>query len=387
MQLEKYKFLFDALENIEFGTLEASFPDGSKKKFASKNTDQLNANIKVNDLAMLDEVIKNGDIGFGETYMDGLWESDDLPTLIEFFIKNSHSMEDFFHANKFKLFLLAIYGLFKRNSKKGSKSNISYHYDLGNDFYSLWLDESMTYSSGIFDSKQTTLNQSQENKYRRILDKINPGNILEIGCGWGSFATRAAKEGNAVKGLTLSQEQAKYAKEQIAKENLSDKIQIALQDYRDENGEFDSIVSIEMFEAVGKKYWDNYFNVLNRCLKKNGKAMIQVITICDDVYHGYKKRTDFIQKHIFPGGYLPSKDAFRQLAKNHDLKITDEFAFGADYSKTLLKWLENFDNNRPEIMKLGYDEQFIRKWRFYLAYCAAGFAQNRTDVVQFLIEK
>jgi cyclopropane-fatty-acyl-phospholipid synthase len=253
---------------------------------------------------------------------------------------------------------------------------------LGNDFYSLWLDETMSYSSGIF-CESDCLKKSQENKYQRILDQINKNGskILEIGCGWGGFINQASIQGFEVKGLTLSNEQKSYADQLIKNKNLS--AQIALQDYRHEKDKFDNIVSIEMFEAVGKEYWNEYFSKIKECLKSDGKAVIQTIAIGDEFYKKYIKTSDYIREYIFPGGFLPSPKIFNMLAKKNGLKVIEEFRFGDSYSKTLLKWLDNFNAVQNKIIELGYDHEFIRKWQFYLAYCAAGFESKRTDVIQY----
>jgi cyclopropane-fatty-acyl-phospholipid synthase len=271
--------------------------------------------------------------------------------------------------------------LFRKNTYNGSKKNIQYHYDLGNDFYQLWLDETMTYSSALFDGENVNLSAAQKNKYQRILSKLNDKkNILEIGCGWGGFAKEAVLQGYNVTGLTLSKEQKKYA-DNLGLKNFT----IKLQDYRKEKIKYDNIVSIEMFEAVGRQYWDTYFKTIKNCLNKDGKAIIQTITIDDEVALGYKKRVDFIQKHIFPGGVLPSKSEFINLAKANDLKVVEAFDFGGDYQKTLINWLDNFNKVKEKVINLGFDEKFIRKWQFYLAYCAAGFGAKRTSVMQFEI--
>lgn len=382
----RYSILWHALEKIEHGQIDLTLPNGNKMSFDSGNKDAV-ADMQIKDWRVFNLILSGGDIAVGETYMEGLWTSSDLPSLITFFASNSKILEGFFHANKLKLILFSFKNLFRKNSKIGSKKNIRYHYDLGNDFYSLWLDETMTYSSAIFKNEQDDLKTAQENKYDRILSKIKSGKILEIGCGWGSFAIKAAQKENSVSCLTLSEEQAKFAQERVLQQSLSDKIEIKLQDYRNENGLYDSVVSIEMFEAVGKEYWPKYFETLQRCLKKDGTALIQTITIDNEVYKDYENRFDFIQKHIFPGGFLPSKQAFKEYAKSYNLKVVDEFAFGQDYKKTLLIWLKNFDKQKSQIKLMGFSDEFIRKWRFYLAYCAAGFASQRTDVVQFQLQK
>ncbi len=379
--MNNLKPFFDALAKIKYGAIEIELLNGEKKFFSSANN-YPSAHFKIKDLAMVDECLIGGDIGFGETYIKDMWQSNNLPDLLLFFALNSDVLEDFFHAHKIKMFFLYLQAMFRKNTHKGSKKNIQFHYDLGNDFYKLWLDESMTYSSAIFVDDNLDLKNGQKNKYQRILSKLSSGkNILEIGCGWGGFASEAVFAGYDVMGLTLSNEQEKYANNL----GLKDHFKIKLQDYRKEKNKYDNIVSIEMFEAVGKEYWNTYFQTLKRCLNKGGRAVIQTITIDETVFNSYKNRVDFIQKHIFPGGVLPSKSEFIRLAKANDLEVLDAFEFGLDYQKTLLIWLDNFNKAKNEVLKLGFDEQFIRKWQFYLAYCAAGFGAKRTSVMQFEI--
>jgi len=371
---------FAALEKIDFGAIEIELPNGEVKKFTS-NVATPNAHIKIKNIAMIDECLIGGDVAFGESFINDEWESNNLPDLLLFLVLNSSVLEQFFHAHKFRMFFLYLQALFRKNTHNGSKKNIQYHYDLGNDFYQLWLDETMTYSSALFNDGNVDLSAAQRNKYQRILSKLNDKkNILEIGCGWGGFAKEAVLQGYNVIGLTLSKEQKKYA------DNLNLKnFTIKLQDYRKEKNKYDNIVSIEMFEAVGRQYWNTYFKTIKNCLNKDGKAIIQTITIDDEVALGYKKRVDFIQKHIFPGGVLPSKSEFINLAKANDLKVVEAFDFGGDYQKTLINWLDDFNKVKEKVINLGFDEKFIRKWQFYLAYCAAGFGAKRTSVIQFEI--
>jgi cyclopropane-fatty-acyl-phospholipid synthase len=272
--------------------------------------------------------------------------------------------------------------MLRYNNLKGSKKNISHHYDLGNDFYSLWLDPSMTYSSGIFQNCDS-LDESQKQKYQRIINQLNPTGrqVLEIGCGWGGFMEEGSKSGLDVLGLTLSQEQLHFSQNRMRKQNF--KSQAVLKDYRHEAGKFDNIVSIEMFEAVGKEYWNSYFSQIKSCLKDSGKAVVQTITIDEDAYHKYEKTSDFIREFIFPGGFLPTKSEFEKIAQDNNLQVADKFEFGQCYDKTLAIWLKNFDAAKEKIIYLGFDESFIRKWRFYLAYCMAGFRGQRIDVVQY----
>ena len=379
--MNNLKPFFDALSNIAHGSIEIELPNGEIKKFSSPNN-QPAVHFKIKDLAMVDDCLIGGDIGLAETYMKDMWESKNLPDLLLFFTLNAEALESFFHAHKIKMFLLYLQAIFRKNTHNGSKKNIQFHYDLGNDFYRLWLDKTMTYSSAIFEGRDLDLNDAQKNKYNRILSKLSDGkNILEIGCGWGGFASEAVARVYNVTGLTLSKEQEKYANDLGL-----DHFKIKLQDYRKEKNKYDNIVSIEMFEAVGKEYWNTYFQTIKRSLNKGGKAVIQTITIDEKVYKSYKSRVDFIQKHIFPGGFLPSKLEFIRLAKANELEVIESFEFGFDYQKTLLKWFENFNRVNQKILELGFDEQFIRKWQFYLAYCVAGFGSKRTDVVQFVLK-
>lgn len=380
----RHDFLWDALDKIKYGSLTVIMPDRTQRTFKGSKKGYV-AHLFIKDINCIDYIITGGDVAFGETYIEDMWHTDNLPNLLCFFTQNSAELEYFFHARKLKAISLFIGSLFKKNSKLGSKRNIQEHYDLGNDFYELWLDESMTYSSAYFHNKNFDLAKAQENKYQYILDKLVGENILEIGCGWGGFAEQALNKNYDIKCLTISERQFQYAKKRLAK--FGNKLSLCFQDYREEDGFYDNVVSIEMFEAVGVEYWDIYFNKIHKVLKHDGKALIQTITIDEEVFEGYKKRVDFIQKYIFPGGVLPSKSRFRRLVANHGFKISSELEFGHDYEKTLRIWLNNFDNKKSEIIKLGYSERFIRKWRFYLSYCIAGFSSERCDVVIFEIEK
>ena len=373
--------IFKHLEKVQNGYLIIKTPNGNEIDIGDKKS-QPHADITIHDWELLDLVMQKGDIGFGESYIKEIFTTTNIENLLLFICINQKDIEPLFHSNILYSALFGIKNLFRKNTLKGSKKNIEFHYDLGNDFYSLWLDETMSYSSGIFDENDC-LNKSQINKYQRILNQINGQGerILEIGCGWGAFINQASNQGFNVKGLTLSNEQKAYAEKLIASKKLNS--QIALQDYRLEKDKFDNIVSIEMFEAVGKKYWDDYFAKIKECLKKEGRAVIQTITISDEYYQKYQKTSDYIREYIFPGGFLPSPSIFRNLAKKHGLYVLDEFKFSSSYQQTLLKWLSNFNQAKSQVLKLGYNEEFIRKWQFYLAYCAAGFGANRTDVIQY----
>jgi len=384
--MKNYDLIWSALKNAEYGSLKVILPDGLERHFEGKNLGP-KADIAIKDNELINAVISGGDVAFGEAYIEGLWDSSDLSELLTFLTLNSHALEEFFHARKFKSFILFLSSFLTKNTKRGSKKNISAHYDLGNNFYELWLDETMTYSSAIFNDKTSFLKEAQQAKYQNILSKLKLETVLEIGCGWGGFAEVAAKIGKKVTCLTISSRQQEYAFQRIKKQNLDHLVKIKLQDYREEKGVYDNVVSIEMFEAVGQEYWNKFFQVTKSSLKSGGKAILQIITIDEQVFKDYKNRVDFIQKHIFPGGVLPSKTAIRELAKSHGFKINDEFCFGQDYSKTLTIWLKNFDAKYDQIKSLGFSDEFIRKWRFYLCYCIAGFNSKRTDVVQFELEK
>lgn len=384
--MKNYNLIWSALENCNYGTLTVTTPDGVIRNFCGKNSGPT-ADIKIKDNRVIDCVISGGDVAFGEAYIEDLWDSSNLADFLTFLTLNSHALEDFFHARKFHALLLFLKSFFTKNTKRGSKKNIRAHYDLGNDFYQLWLDESMTYSSAIFDDNSLSLFEAQQQKYQRILSKLNSGDILEIGCGWGGFAQQAAESGRKIKCLTLSPRQLDYSLNRLKKCGLDNLVNINLQDYRDEKTPHDNVVSIEMFEAVGKEYWEKYFQVLRDVLRSNGKAVLQIITIDEQVFEDYSNRVDFIQKHIFPGGALPSKSIILTLAKDHGFEVKSEFAFGLDYAKTLEIWLERFDAKRDEVRALGFSEEFLRKWRFYLCYCIAGFKAKRTDVVQFELQK
>jgi len=383
------RLILQMLTRMHEGTLKLEMPDGQSAYFGDETYP---VTLRLNDLSMCNAVLKSGDIGFAETYIDGSWTTDNLTGLIELFIRNRQSIESLFHGKWWGQMLYRMRHLFNRNSRKGSRKNIHAHYDIGNDFYRLWLDPSMTYSSALFSKGHAeSLQEGQLAKYRRILAQlaIKPGaHILEIGCGWGGFAKFAARESSArVRGLTLSNEQLNFAQQRLTDAGLAEHAELLLMDYRDSDGQYDAIASIEMFEAVGEAYWPGYFECVARNLKQGGRACVQTIVIADELFENYRKGTDFIQQYIFPGGMLPSPTAFRAEAAKHGLCVLDEFSFGQDYARTLAEWHDTFKQRLQQVRELGFDERFLRTWEFYLAYCEAGFRANSINVVQFTLKK
>lgn len=371
--------LYQRLDNLESGQLTLTTPDGKTRIFEGKRTGE-NANIRLHDWGVVSNMIRKGDVGFAEDYRNGQWETDDLTALTTLGLNNQKALDQLIAGNNFSRTLSMLSYLLRLNTLKGSRKNIHAHYDLGNEFYQLWLDPTMTYSAAIYKTEQDTLAQAQYNKYDRIVDCLEhrTGNILEIGCGWGGFAERAIQKGDfEIKGITLSNEQHDYAKQR-----LNGSADIVLEDYRHQEGTFQNIVSIEMFEAVGERYWATYFDKLKSLLAQNGKAVIQTITIDEAYYPRYRRGGDFIRSFIFPGGMLPTPSVFRAQALKAGLKTRNSYFFGLDYARTLEEWLNNFDQKIDEVKALGFDDGFIRLWRLYLAGCIAGFKTGRIDVMQ-----
>lgn len=371
--------LFRRLDHLDTGTLKLTTPDGKTRVFEGKNPGDT-ASIELRDWRVVSNMIRKGDVGFAEDYRAGNWETDNLTALATLGLINRRALDRLVTGNNFSRTISMLSYLLRLNSLKGSKKNIHAHYDLGNEFYKLWLDPSMTYSAAIFKNQNEPLEQAQHNKYDRILECLdqNSGSLLEVGCGWGGFAERAQTRGDfGLKGVTLSEEQHDYARER-----LRGKANIALEDYRHQTGKFDNIVSIEMFEAVGERYWPTYFSKVGDLLSKNGKAVIQTITMNEQDFPRYRRGGDFIRSFIFPGGMLPSPSRFSAEAQKAGLKTGNEFYFGQDYATTLEHWLKDFDAKRDHVKTLGFDDGFIRLWRFYLAACIAGFRTGRTDVMQ-----
>jgi cyclopropane-fatty-acyl-phospholipid synthase len=381
------QLLLRMLSRLEHGSLKLECPDGKLLKFGNEDR---TVTLSLNSWEPFLAAIRSGDIGFAESYLQGEWQTDNLAKLIELFIHNRNALESAIYGSWWGSLLYRVKHLFNRNSRAGSRRNIHAHYDIGNSFYTMWLDPSMTYSSALFAQPEFTLQQAQYAKYERIFSEINGGTgsrILEIGCGWGGFAELAANKGAHITGLTLSTEQLAFAQKRLDDAGVSERTELRLQDYRDTDGEYDGIASIEMFEAVGEEYWDSYFACIAKNLKTGGRACIQTITIADDLFERYRKGTDFIQQYIFPGGMLPSPSIFRAHAQRHGLSVMNEFAFGLDYARTLRLWDHAFEEALPAIQAQGFDERFIRTWKFYLAYCEAGFRAGSIDLFQFTLQK
>lgn len=385
----RVRALISVLNRIHAGTLSLTTPDGSQLRFG--NSDSPKVSLIIKEWSALRKIFRHGDIGLAECYRDGLIECDDITALIRLGIKNQAVMEKAIHGNTLMQFGYRLRHLFRANTRNGSKRNIQAHYDLGNDFYQLWLDPSMTYSSAYFGkNSKGNLMLAQFNKYQRLLDQCDAktgDRILEIGCGWGGFAEYAAYHGIEVHGVTLSKEQLTYSCARLKRAGLDHLTSFELCDYRDIQGQFDHIVSIEMLEAVGEPYWEGYFQQIQRLLKPGGKALIQTITIADRYFHTYRKGTDFIQQYIFPGGMLPCEQKLMQMVSRSNLSINRIDRFGQDYAETLRRWRNRFEAQARNIKSLRFDEAFIRLWRFYLCYCEAGFDESRIDVIHLQLSK
>jgi cyclopropane-fatty-acyl-phospholipid synthase len=386
--------VFRLLGQLRTGSLDVQLPDGSQLHFASPGgLAEPRAALRLHDWSVCAAALKSGDIGFAETYIEGGWTSPDLVALLQLFIANREAVEAVIYGSWWGSLLYRLKHLLNRNSRRGSAKNIHAHYDIGNPFYRLWLDETMNYSSALFEGdfgKPT--GEAQLAKVRRALREceVQPGQrLLEIGCGWGALAECAAAEfGARVTGVTLSTEQLDFARERLARAGLAAQTELRLQDYRDiDDAPFDAIASIEMFEAVGREYWDSYFTTLRGRLKPGGRACIQTITIRDDLFGRYLRSSDFIQQYIFPGGLLPSPSAFRAEAARAGLEVVNECVFGRDYAETLRRWRAQFLARDPQLRQLGFDTRFMRIWEFYLAYCEAAFETGNTNVVQFTLRR
>jgi cyclopropane-fatty-acyl-phospholipid synthase len=373
------KSWYETLARLECGSLTFAAPNGEVRVFRGLRPGP-EADFRIRDWDVIRHAASRGDIALGEDYIDGAWETGSIENLVSLFLVNMDRIERFAHGNFLQRLGFVLQDrILRRNSISGSSRNIQSHYDVGNEFYRLWLDDSMTYSSALFDRSDLDLTTAQQHKYNRILDKFPGGraSVLEIGCGWGGFAQAAAGRSHDVTGLTISPAQHRFASER-----LGPAADIRLQDYRASRGSFDMVVSIEMFEAVGEQYWKKFFDTLSARLKRGGRAVVQTITIGDELFSGYRTRSDFIRHYVFPGGMLPSLHRFREEAEGAGLRVVESFSFGQDYARTLREWSARLGARETEVRALGFGSAFLRNWQFYLGMCAASFAVARTDVVQ-----
>jgi len=382
------KIVFNILKKINYGFLEISTLSGEVLKFGNPN-EKLKANLIIKTPALNYNLIKGGSIGFAECFMKNEFETNNLSDLIELTARNIGTVHKF--AGVLDLnFLNFIKNKFIKNTKSRSKKNIAKHYDLGNDFFSLWLDKTLTYSSAIFDDQNKNLSDAQNNKYQKLINLIQPNNgdkVLEIGCGWGGFAEYLGKNYDVkLDCITISKKQFEYAKERIHNCGLNEKVNIEIKDYRDLKGKYNSIASIEMIEAVGQNYLESYFKTIKDNLSYEGKVAIQAITIDDSLFDRYKNKQDFIQKYIFPGGFLPNKNNINKLVSNNGLTVNSYNSYANHYAETLAIWREEFNKKWDLIKNQGFDLTFKRMWEFYLSYCEAGFKSKNIDLIQFSLQ-
>lgn len=382
--------VFELATRINQGRIDFVMPDGRRFRAEGREPGPVCA-LHVHNGDTFARLMREGELGFCDAYIEGWWDSPDLQAFCDFLRSDNDVLYDGFPGMFFVRAFERLRHWMNSNSKTQARKNISYHYDLGNEFYALWLDDTMTYSSAIFESGQESMEAAQIAKYAMLVDQMGakPGDhVLEIGCGWGGFAEYAARErGLRVTGLTISEEQLKYATERIEKAGLSDLVQFKLQDYRDETGQYDGIASIEMFEAVGEKYWPVYFQTVRDRLKPGRQATLQIITIEDERFDVYRKGVDFIQKYIFPGGMLPSPAALKGEVRKAGMNLVKSVEFGESYSQTLRRWYDTFNDRWDEVQAQGFDERFRRMWNFYLTSCAAAFHSGSCDVTQITISR
>lgn len=384
------RWLARALARIERGHLTLIDPAGQRVTLAARNRGTEAVWRFRRPWRALMRVLRRGEIGFAEGYIAGDWTTPDLQGLLQFTMENEASLIRLADRPAWQRHLDHLRHRLRHNSRRGSRANIRFHYDLGNDFYRHWLDPTMSYSSALFSKGDEALETAQQRKYLRLLERLDAdegAHILEIGCGWGGFAETAARQGYRVTGITLSEEQLAYARDRIERAGLSDRVELRLQDYRDLDQQYDHVVSIEMFEAVGEEWWPTYFAKVNQCLRPGGRAALQVITIDERAFAHYRDNPDFIQLYIFPGGMLPPVPRFQEIAAAAGLQCREEAFFGEDYALTLRRWFEEVRRSAGIIEALGYSESFLRMWRYYLAYCEIGFRSGRVDLMQTILER
>ena len=376
------KLVEKELEKLSWGKIKFKFNDLMEKSYVGKQSG-LESNIIINDNSVYKDLIFRGDLGFAESYISKKWETSNLNSLLKILLKNQQLNKKKWKPNFYNKIIENVNFVLKKNSLNQAKKNISFHYDLGNDFYRSWLDETMSYSSALYKNKNIDLKQAQEQKYKSIIENLDikpHSSICEIGCGWGGFIKQIKKDkiDASIDGYTISNQQFNYTKKNHKN--------TFFEDYRNIENKYTNIVSIEMFEAVGQKYWKTFFEKLNSMIDKNGTACLQIITINENSFSKYLSNVDFIQKYIFPGGMLPTKNILSNLFKDYGFKLYHKISFGYDYSRTLMEWKKNFNNNWEQI-SFNFDEKFKRLWNYYLDYCETGFSLDHTDVTQFYLKK
>ena len=378
------------LSHLRHGHVLLVGPNGEQKLFGDPHH-QPGARLVVHDWRACGLILRSGDIGFAEAFRKGWVSSPDLAQLLRLAMRNEEALGQTVNGSALMRFWYGLLHRLRPNTRRGSRRNIHAHYDIGNSFYALWLDQTWSYSSALFRGDfSKSLEQAQGEKYQNMIDalQLKPGmRVLEIGCGWGGFALHAARQGIHVDGITISGAQAQIAIERVNAEGLGEMASIRLCDYRDTQGQYDAIVSIEMFEAVGERFWPTYFETVFQRLKPGARAMIQSITIDESRFESYRNSSDFIRQYIFPGGMLPTPSRFMSQARNVGLNASVNVAFGQDYAETLRRWGQAFEQHYEQVKAQGFDEIFMRTWALYLAYCEAGFDEGRTDVIQFLLQK
>ncbi len=382
--------VFGTLARLERGRLDLVLPDGRRFRAEGAAPGHV-AEIRVADPGLFARIVREGDLGLSDSYLEGGWSTPDLQSFMDFAYDAGRGVEFGFPGMAILRAVERLRFRLQRNTREQAARNIARHYDLGNEFYALWLDDTMTYSSALFVTGQESLERAQTAKYAALVDRmgVEPGDhVLEIGCGWGGFAEYAARErGLRVTALTISQAQHDYAAARIAAAGLSERVEVALRDYRDETGRYDGIASIEMFEAVGERYWPVYFGVLRERLKPGAAAALQIITVAEARFEAYRSSVDFIQKHVFPGGMLPSPSVLRRQAARADLRVDGSEEFGVSYSQTLRRWNDGFQARWDEVAALGFDARFRRMWEYYLTSCAAAFRSGACDVTQITLSR
>ena len=383
------RLLLALLARMDRGSLELRTPDGVVRHLGCSHCAEQVAELSLHDWPVARDVLLGGDVAFGEAYMDGRWQTPDLVALLRVLAANQRALERAFYARAWQRTLMRFKHWLNANSRPQAKRNVVAHYDLGNDFYALWLDPKMTYSSALFGGDRAQpLVDAQQAKYRRVLDELalpERAHILELGCGWGGFAEMAARAGHRVTALSLSEAQTAFARDRVARAGLAHQVEFRIQDYRDVRGIYDGVASIEMFEAVGERWWPTYFRTVRDVLRPGRRACVQTITIANERFERYRTQSDFIQQYIFPGGMLASPARLTGVARAQGLEELGVYSFGSDYAETLRRWLRTFDLAVEGVRALGFSERFIRCWRFYLAYCAAAFDSGTTDVAQYTL--